>query len=112
MARADRVHANVAIAQFIGPGARERPDGRFGCAINADSREALHGGNRGVQDDRRAIVQKGKGFLNRKEETLHISVEVKIVELLVYATERRYLRDAGIRKDHVEFSTICSYGFV
>jgi hypothetical protein len=35
VARADRVHANAAIAEFVGPGASEGADGCLGGAVNA-----------------------------------------------------------------------------
>src|SRR5579863_3535115 len=106
MAGADRVHADAALAELIGPGARERPDSRFGRAINAYTWEALDGGDRCVQDDRCPVVQHRKRLLNREKEALHIRIEMQVVELLVDTTEPRQLCDAGIREYHVEFSTI------
>lgn len=50
--RADGVDTDFAFLQINPSAACERPHGRFGCAVDTESRRALDGGDRRAEDDR------------------------------------------------------------
>ena len=44
--------------------------------------------------------------MHGEKDSLHIRIEVKIVELLVNSAERRQLRDPGIRENYIDLPVL------
>src|SRR6266850_6667612 len=66
------VHADFAVFEICGEGAREGPHGRFGCAVHAQRGRSCYGDDRRIQNDRASILKKRERFLDRKQKTLDI----------------------------------------
>src|SRR5712691_5975856 len=100
--RAHCIHANAAILQVRCPCPRERTHGGLGGAIHTIRRQPFAGDDGRIQDDRGTIRQQRKRLLHREQETFHIDVEDRVIELLSYLAEGGIRRNAGIREDNIE----------
>jgi hypothetical protein len=98
------VHADVALFQVGGPGAREGTDGGFCGALNAIRRETFTGDDGGVEDDGGAVGEQRKGFLHGEEQAFHVDVEDGVEVLFGDFPEGSVGGDASVGEDDVEFA--------
>src|ERR671919_2272497 len=106
MTGTDRIHSNPALAELVGPGARERAHGGLCGAVHAHAWKSLDRSDRRSQDDRSSIVHEWKPLLYGEEKSLHVRIEVKVEEFFVDGSKGRQLSNPGVRENDIELSTI------
>jgi hypothetical protein len=87
--------------------ANERTAG-FRGAINTIRGQPFAADDGRIQYDRGAIRQQRKRLLYCEEETFHVDVEVRVIELLSYFAERGILCHAGIGEHDIELALLFS----
>ena len=78
--RANSVDADLAVFEFNGPGACEGPHGGLGGVIHRGPGYRFGGGDRGVQDNRTALLQERQGLLHREEQPFDVDAEPAVKE--------------------------------
>src|SRR5216684_4304636 len=58
------------------------------------------------------MVEKWKPLLDRKKQAFDICVEVEVEEFLIYISESCLQRDPGVRKNHIQSSTVPLDSFI
>ncbi len=101
-AGADGIDANAPLLQVRRPCARERADCSFRSAVDAVRRQALTADDRGIEDDGSAIRHERQRFLHGEENAFDVDVEDRVEEFFGDLAEPPVLRDASVRKEHVQ----------
>src|SRR3984957_6810716 len=103
-ARRDRVYANIPAGKVRGYAANKRAHSSLGGSVGDARRITDVAGHAGVEDDRRAIVQVRKRFLNGEERTLGVDVKKFVIRGFGESAERSEFGDAGVYKKNVNLS--------
>src|SRR5262249_25312554 len=95
-AGADGVHADLAVPQLRRPAARERPHGGLAAAVDAARFHPLDRGDRGIQDDGRAVREERQRLLHGEEQSLDVDGEELVEVLLADRPERGQRQEARV----------------
>src|SRR5262245_52671223 len=106
----DGVYADLAVPQLRRPAARERPHGGLAAAVDAARFHPLDRGDRGIQDDGRAVREERQRLLHGEEQSLDVDGEELVEVLLADRPERGQRQEAGVGEQHVEAALLPLHG--
>src|SRR5258708_3127193 len=75
----DRIDTDAAPYQFRGYGSCQRTQCRFGCRVRGGPRTTFLTGYAGIQDDRRAVIQKWQRFLDGEIRSLDVDIKLLVI---------------------------------
>jgi len=111
-AGADRVDANLAVFEILDPGAGEGADSGFCGAVNAESRSTFYGDDGGIENDRAAVGEERKRFLDGKEEAFDVGVECLVVMGFRDGTKWSEFAATGVGEENVDAALLLLDGGV
>ena len=85
---------------------RKVADSRLRCAVDAPGFETLRRGDRGVEDDRRAVAKQRQRLLHGEENPLDVDRELAVEFLFAHFTEGTKRAAAGIGEYDIQMAVL------